>query len=237
MLRSFLVWLLTVSQQLVADDLVIPAVHNPSLPARASTVRGFVPKGWKLEAQELGDLNGDGIGDAVLVLHQNNPRNIVANEIGPGLSRVNANPRLLVVVLGERRPHGYALVLQNSTLIPRLMDAITDDPFDGISIFQGTFRVSLHLWVCAGSWGSQEVTLAFRYQEGCFKLVGYEGRSVQRNTGETTDRNIDFLTKISETTTGFLDSDEHETNRQPLQVDHLQCLDEVGDGLEFQPEK
>ena len=46
-----------------AQELVIPTVAYPSIAPSASTAEGFIPKGWRIEARETGDTNGDGRGD------------------------------------------------------------------------------------------------------------------------------------------------------------------------------
>ena len=42
-----------------------PSVVFPSIPALVQTKAGFVPKGWTVEKESDGDLNGDGHPEAV----------------------------------------------------------------------------------------------------------------------------------------------------------------------------
>jgi hypothetical protein len=74
----------------------LPPVIYPPLPAEAATARGFVPKGWRIEARAGGDLDGDGRADLALVLRSRNPANVIPeamcetrfdtiDEVGDGL--------------------------------------------------------------------------------------------------------------------------------------------------------
>jgi hypothetical protein len=41
---------------------------NLSIPDTATTAAGFAPQGWQVEVMQEGDLNGDNINDAAIVL-------------------------------------------------------------------------------------------------------------------------------------------------------------------------
>lgn len=92
-----------VAQQARAE-LIIPDPVWLGLPAHAASAADFVPSGWKLEVQANGDLNGDGIPDLALVLHEQADRNIMANPDGPGVNPLDSNPRLLLAALGGSSP-------------------------------------------------------------------------------------------------------------------------------------
>ena len=64
--------------QTPGGELKIPPVKYPAPPKRAATAEKFAPKGWLVEAKATGDLNGDALPDAALVLHLNNPKNWVS---------------------------------------------------------------------------------------------------------------------------------------------------------------
>src|SRR5262245_18638321 len=79
-----------------ARELQIPEAVYPGLPQRAASADGFVPAGWKLETQVSGDLNRDGIADLVLVLRENNPKNVIEHE-NLGENPLDTNPRILAI--------------------------------------------------------------------------------------------------------------------------------------------
>src|SRR5688572_4327878 len=90
-----------------AQDLEIPEAVYPALPRQAASAEGFVPAGWALESQVSGDLNGDGIADLALVLHEQNPANSVSHD-ALGEKPLDTNPRILAVAFGDPSG-GYVL--------------------------------------------------------------------------------------------------------------------------------
>jgi hypothetical protein len=207
----------------------IPDVTFPGLTDKARSAEGFVPKGWKLESQDKGDLNGDHRADLLLVLRQTDPRNIVKNEPdGLGPPELDTNPRILVVAFAEPTG-GYRLVLQNQALIPRHVDFILDDPLAGVSIRRGTFRVALSFFASAGTWSMSSTTYTFRYQNSCFQLIGYDQTETQRNTGETTSVSINYSTRQGERRAGTIDSDKMRVRKSRLPPGTPACIDKMGD--------
>src|SRR5882724_2087426 len=76
-----------------------PEATYPKLAIHAVSPDDFIPKGWNLESMKKGDLNGDGRIDIALVLHQNDPRNVIHNKVGLGVNQYDTNPRILAVAL------------------------------------------------------------------------------------------------------------------------------------------
>ena len=83
-------------------DQKIPPVKYPALPRHSADLGGFVPRQWKLTDKAVGDLNGDGIQDAALVLWMNDPRNRIHPSFDPK-TRYDTNPLMLVVLFGGKR--------------------------------------------------------------------------------------------------------------------------------------
>src|SRR5205809_5393306 len=82
-------------------DQKIPPVRYPGLPRHSATLTGFVPRQWKLHEKAIGDLNGDGLADAALVIWMDDPR----NRIRPSFdlkSRYDTNPLMLIVAFGSK---------------------------------------------------------------------------------------------------------------------------------------
>jgi len=216
----------------LAQELAMPPAAYPLLADFALDAGAFAPPGWTIEAQATGDLDGDGDADVVFVLHERNPANIVANE-GLGTAQLDTNPRILGV--GFRDGDGYTLALQNHTVIPRHTAPVLDDPFDGeggLTVARGAFSVTLRSFSSAGSWEMGDATLAFRWQNGRFELIGWERTVVKRNTGEETVHSANFSTRVLEVREGSIEHDRQQVTRRTLKKG-ARAIDEVGDGLLF----
>src|SRR5207237_4781524 len=131
-------------------DQEIPPVKFPTIARTAASVAGFVPKGWKLEARATGDVNGDSLPDAALVLHMDDPKNRIAPSWDDTV-RYDTNPRMLIVAFA-RKGGGYELAETDHKLILRLENPNQDEPFDEVKIVAGTLRVKMHLFLSAGGW-------------------------------------------------------------------------------------
>lgn len=218
-----------------ADDDTPPPVVYPTLPVQAAQAEGFVPKGWRLEYSQRGDLNTDGRDDLLMVLRMHEPKNVVHNE-GLGQDQFDTNPRILAAAFASDT--GYRLQMQNHTLIPRPDSPVMDDYLEGpeaLKIARGAFSVTLFSFASAGSWSTGHSAYTFRHQDGCFRLIGYDDDNTQRNSGETTNTSVNFLTRKAIVTTGSIETDKTKAKTHKLAKKPLLCLDEVGDGFEFDP--
>ena len=217
------------------DGETMPVVAYPDLPQFADGIGDFVPQGWVLERSVQGDLDADGRNDLVLLLRMQDPRNVLRNE-GLGMPEFDTNPRLLVVAFrdGDR----YRRVLQDHALVPRQQDPVEEDYIQGgdaVSIVRGTLRVDLYAWRSAGGWGTWTNTYRFRWQQGCFRLVGFDKSHVQRNSGETIDTSINYLTRRATVSQGTIEEDAIRTHAVRLPKSPLRCLQDIGSGMEFDP--
>jgi len=231
----FLAFLLFPTAVPASSDDLVPPVAFPAIPAQAPTKEGFVPKGWMVEKEGRGDLNGDGVPDLMLVLHMNDPKNVIEND-GLGPDQLDTNPRMLVVVFADKAASKYSSALADHTLIPRHTIPVMDDPLENVAIVKGTLQVSLTSFMSAGSWYTSKTKFTFRYQGGCFKLIGYDSMEAKRNTGEMSTVSINYLTRKMKTAKGNLGNDQAEVSWKTVRSPKLLCLDAVGDGLDFSPE-
>lgn len=211
-----------------------PPVAFPAIPAQAPTKAGFVPAGWGVEKESQGDLNGDGVPDLMLVLRMSDPKNVVKND-GLGPDELDTNPRILLVAFSEKAARKYSLALMNHTLIPRHTNPVMDDPLEDAAIVKGALHVSLGFFVSAGTWYTSQTRFTFRYQDGCFKLIGYDSREAKRNTGETSTVSVNYLTRKAKISEGNFADDREKVSWKTIRVPKLLCLDAVGDGLDFNP--
>lgn len=217
----------------------IPEVSYPAVVEQAADAAGFVPEGWRLEQTSDGDLNGDGRDDLVLVLKMDAAANRIDNTaLGPDV--FDTNPRMLVAALAEDSG-GYRRVLADHALIPRpyspnLDDFLWEDEGGGVKVEEGALRVSLHMWASAGTWFTSNTSFTFRYRDGCFRLVGYDQWSRHRAGDVFTTVSANYLARRAWRAEGSI-SDEGEPERIWLRLKKqpLRCLEDVGDGLEFDP--
>jgi len=216
-------------------DQEIPPVNYPTIPKTAAAPEGFVPRDWKLEAKATGDLNGDNLPDAALVLHLDDP----ANRIAPSWDetiRYDTNPRMLIVAFA-RKGGGYELAATDHKLIPRLENPNQDEPFDEVKIVNGTLRVKMHLFLSAGGWRMGGSAYTFRWQDGGFRLIGFDRDDVMRNTGDTEEVSINYLTGTKQLKTGNIGTSDEKKRTVKIARKRLIALEDVGDGLYFYPDE
>lgn len=217
----------------------IPEAVYPVLPETAASPEAFIPEGWAIEVMEKGDLNKDGRDDILLVLKGDDPANFIANDPdSPGVDEWDANPRILLVAFAVKKG-GYRLVLQSDDFLPRHEDPCIDDPFGGATIADGAIEIGLHLWANAGTWYTSDSKLVFRYRDKAFRLVAYSNYTTKRNTGETWELGVDYVSRKAEMTVGNFSSDEVEdkTFEKRLPRAPLRTLEEIGPGWDFYAEQ
>jgi hypothetical protein len=213
-----------------------PPVAYPRLVAQGASAEVFAPAGWRVEFKATGDLNKDGIDDLALVIRQNNPANVLTNT-GLGAPKLDTNPRILAVIFGKAGG-GYQLALQNHTLIPRTTEPNLDDYLSkggGIAIARARLQVKLHLFASAGGWSAGSIAYTFRFQNRRFEMIGYDSDMTQRNSGETTDISVNYLTGKMKRTTGSIENDKTKIRWRTLPKRPLLTIDQIGDGMEFDP--
>ncbi len=216
-------------------DQEIPAANYPAVAKTAPTAGIFVPKGWKLEAKAEGDLNGDRLPDSALVLHMDDPKNRIAPSWDDTI-RYDTNPRMLLVVFAKKGG-GYELATSDHKLIPRLENPNQDEPFDEVKITNGTLRVKMHLFLSAGGWRMGGSTYTFRWQDGALRLIGFDRDDVMRNTGDTEEVSINYLTGVKKLKTGNIGTSDEKRRTVKIARKPLIALSDVGDGLYFYPDE
>ena len=220
------------------DDPEIPRAPVPRLPATAANAAAFAPRGWKVQVQASGDLNGDGRPDLAFVLHEVNPK-LILHPKDFGTDNLDTNPRVLGIAFAM--PDGtYTLVAQNSELIPRWTEPNMDDYFGeegSLTITRGAFTVGLHYFANMGGWDAGSTSLTFRWQHGRFEMIGYENDNLKRNTGEETKTSINFSTGVKIVSYDSINEDgakPRPPRRTKLPPKALRTLDDIGSGFDYQ---
>jgi hypothetical protein len=225
-----------VSTTAMAEDGEYPAVEYPDLPATAASAEAFVPQGWRLEIAKHGDLNTDKQDDLMMVLQMQQASNIVQND-GLGMKEFDTNPRMLVVAFADGE--GFRLALEDHALIPRPDSPVMDDYLEGddaVTVRRGAFTVNLHSWASAGSWYTSDTTFTFRFQDGCFRLIGYDRAESHRASGETTTTSVNYAAgKATVGLSNFSSDAPPKTHAVAVKRSVLPCLQDIGNGFEFDP--
>ena len=224
-----------------ADDgeLVIPPVTYPVLVRKAPSPEAFVPAGWRIETKLSGDLNGDSRDDLFLILRGADPRNIIDTRGRGGSSTLDTNPRILAVAFANAAG-GYDLALENHTLVERTTFPGEQDPLDpngvqegGVEIKNGTLQVTLAYF--SGNMGRK--TFTFRFEKAGFRLSGFDSVDVERNSGRMNDISINYLTRRMKRNTGHISDDNDKVTWKTLPQKPLLKIDQIGEGLMFEPPK
>lgn len=218
-----------------AQELVIPDVAYPTLPAAGANAAAFAPAGWRVESEASGDVNADRVADLAIVLRMEAPANILTHA-GLGNNPLDTNPRLFVVALG-RPGGGYRLVVQNRDLIPRHIEPTQEDPYNAIAIERGAVQVGLSRMMNAGGWDAGTTLFTFRWRDDALRLIGFEYFNAHRGSGQFSSLSVNYLTRRASVTTGNVSSDDESVRwaRLPARVSPP-TIDEIGDGLEFDPD-
>jgi hypothetical protein len=196
----------------------------PELPLRGGTVESLVPGGWTIEQRHQADFNLDGRTDALLLIRDT--------------AEQGATPRrILLVALATAQPSGYVRSTANGRLVPRDASGQLEDPMaDGeITVRPGGFDLKIGMMPATGSYLAATMRYRFRFEGGCFRLVGYDRAETHRGTLDTRDVSVNFLTGAVIQTTGNAQSSATKTRRTRLSSNPRRCLGDLSSGWTFDP--
>jgi hypothetical protein len=219
-----------------AEELQIPEPVYPLLARTAETVEGFVAEGWRIEARTDGDLDGDGRADVALVMRATDPASILSPEMCE--ERLDANARIVAVALA-RPGVGYELAGDSLDLIPRRENPCAVEHFaspEQMTIEGGVLRIEMERLMSMGSWAAGMTAYRFRLQDGQMLLIGFDYSYLRRNTGDISSLSINYLTGRAKIVVGRIDSEREQVRWVSLHDRRLRRMDEIGDGLMFDPE-
>lgn len=183
-----------------AQELEIPPVAYPQLPAAASEPADFVPPGWAVVTTDRGDLNGDGRADVVLLMQMRDAANVVAYPIGDRTEPFDTNPHMLAVAFAA--PDGrYRLAASSRGLFVRPLRPYTGEDTLG----EETVRLERGGLLISFGYLRGHASYRFRWQGGAFRLIGYESGGASGGCVET--YSINYLTGRARETEGLISSD------------------------------
>jgi hypothetical protein len=197
---------------------------TPALPAAGATAESLVPQGWAIEQRHDADFNRDGRRDVLLLIRDN--------------AAQGAMPRRIVLVgLATAQPPGYVRSAANPQLVPRDLSGQLEDPLaDGeVTLRPGGFDLQLGMMPATGSYLAATMRYRFRFEGGCFRLIGYDRAETHRGTLDTRDVSVNFLTGAVVRTTGNAQSGRSQSQRSRLAANPRRCLDDLPNGWTFDP--
>lgn len=199
--------------------------------AIAASRAALVPVGWQIEAEASGDLDADGRPDLALVLAG------AGIDLSEGAEEL-VGPRRLVIAFGAEA--GYERIIANSQFIPPSDNPDIVDMFDasseGLRITEGDLVLDLNLFSMIGGWDMWTKSYTFRWQDGgAFVLTRFDWYNTHRSSGVTTFTSADYATHTIEITHGNIANEIQTTQTARLPPGAMIALDDIVDGMAFEP--
>lgn len=195
----------------------------PLIKLKGNSIRDFVPKGWTILKSAKGDLNSDQQNDIALVLQHRDSVSLIKDDDGVS-DTVVTQPRILVIAFYNSATKQYDLIEQNNSFILNDDNPSMDDPFQNISIANQILQINFSIFYNMGGWETSTNIYKFRFQDNEFKLIGADYNSTMRNTGETEDRNYNFLTKKVKVITGNIEIVKRKTKWKQVDCKELKTF-------------
>jgi hypothetical protein len=127
----------------------------PIVRKEASSAADFVSQGWKVLAKASGDLNGDKLGDAALVV-QGNLATYKQKNDGLGGDFFDTNPRMLLVLLQNPGGNGFRLAKTTRNIVGCADSPTMDEPFEEIAIKNDVLEIHVQSFYNAGGWSASQ---------------------------------------------------------------------------------
>ncbi len=159
------------------------------VPAEGRAPSDFVPRGWKLEEEVKGDLDGDRVEDLALRLIEDLPV-----ETG---GVWNARHRALVILFGRAAGGFSRAAVASRVLSCSTCAGMLGDPEGGnisLEIKSGVLNVSQ----LSGSREATDLTQRFRHdpRRGRFLLIGEDIETRDRAVGDSQSQSTNYLTGV-----------------------------------------
>lgn len=182
-------------ERLAPPPVTLPT-HSLSIGERHQRISEFVPDGWRLLTLAEGDLDKDGVTDVAFVLTARNSEGSAAegSRLRVGADVVSEEHDVFAVALADAQDGVFVLTDLIASLVPSGSAQWAEPPLESLTIDRGVLRITLHLWPAMGSWTSTRRSYVFRFQGGCFQLIGYDATTAHRGDGATTEISANFLT-------------------------------------------
>lgn len=213
------------------QDFSYPSINN-----QGKDINSFIPNGWTLLDSTKGDLNKDNHNDLVLIIQHKDSVTIIKNDSDYS-DTVLTQPRILIILFHNQTANQYQLVEQSNSFILNHDDPNMEEPYQDISVSNGVLKIDFQIFMNMGGWGMSNNSYKFRYQANQFVLIGADYNSFNRGSGETEDRNYNFLTKKVKVETGTIESDKQKTVWRTIDLKELKTIKTFKQPFTWQVEK
>jgi hypothetical protein len=164
------------------------------LPVESASASDFVPRGWVIEEEINGDLNGDSIPDVAVKLVEEKP---------PDFDENNPPERRRALLILFKLPNGR---LRRAAIASKVLQCTRcGGALYGISESPAEVEIARGVIIIKQDHGSREVTsetYRFRFDPRTerFPLIGMDVGVYDRMSGESSDESTNFLTGVKITT-------------------------------------
>ncbi|HEY8094595.1 MAG TPA: hypothetical protein VIE65_00680 [Methylobacter sp.] len=183
-----------------------PFLTMKPIPQSGATVQSFVPKGWAIESEVKGDLDGNGTLDSVVVIWDTTKKNrdeeLAENEAGgENVIVEDGNRGLLILLKGMDGRYKFAGLGKNTLLCAGCYGML-----GGLGGGHPDIKIKnqvISIEQFSGSRDQQDDTLRFRYDKTVnrFRLIGVDNKHTDRLTCVTDVTSINYLSNIKATST------------------------------------
>lgn len=228
-MRHFLTFILTICFGVsLGQDIAYPSIKSTG-----QNITDFVPTGWTILDSAYGDLNKDGTKDAVIIIQHKDSISMI-NSLE---DTILTQPRMLLILFKKSTNNSYVLTEQSNSFILKHDNPNMDDPYQELTINNGTLEVRFHLFYNIGSWYVTNAAYKFRYRQGRFVLVGAYNSSFHRVTHDFEDYSYNFLTQKRALTKGNDNKGIKKTIWKSLNIPELKTLKRFCEPFTWEVEK
>lgn len=209
----------------------------PKLAATGTKIEDFVPQNWKIIERKEGDLNGDKLADAVLILKGTNPKffnkseplfgeAVTDEKTGETKFIMDSNPRILAVLLKEK--NGYKLAAQNDSIIP-FLDYPSGETIRRVTVENVDLNIELIFMERRHGYVYTEKFYKFRFVNSAIALVNAKRIDTSRyEKNVVEEREYDFLTnQVTVKQTSFSDKKLLSDKKRSFKTDKPKTLKEL----------
>jgi len=186
---------------LMFSTIISAQSSYPALNSSGMSMDSFLPQDWNLISNAVGDLNNDKLIDFALVIEK---KETLFNETDSTATKENVL-RILGVFLKQKNGSFIKHTQSNTFIISRENNEMAE-PFQGIFITdEGYLDINFQLWTKDKKELINTHSFKFMLQNNIFYLVNYSLNESNRESGNSTDYFLNFLTrKMIVNTSNFL---------------------------------